>query len=109
VALSAALLATLDVPRTVGEAARILAVPEPRIVVELAALARRGYVERLACGGDATTDAAVSRRWCMLCALRSDCTPSATARWLRRSSAAVAGPPTTAPGQRSVVVEVGDR
>lgn len=108
-ALSAALLATLEVPRTAAEAARILAVPEPRVAFELEALARRGYVERLACGSGASTDADADRRWCALCALRSACTPASTERWLRRSSAAVAGPPTRAPGQRSVVVEVGDR
>jgi hypothetical protein len=109
-ALSYAVLAALDVPRTLAELAHALAVEPGRLRSELARLEGRGHVLRLPCAGQtgnangtdarlavaaaaglrtapaarlAPAPAVAACRWC---AWRAGCEPAVRERWSRAPS-----------------------
>lgn len=79
-AVSFAVLAALRTPRTVAELAAALALPPAYVRHELERLERRGYVRRLACGGDAGPTGTNACGWC---SLRAACEAAAGERWFR--------------------------
>lgn len=78
-ALTVAVLAALDRPRSGPELAWQLGLETGAVERELTRLEHRGYVRRASCGGP-----------CGACSLRSFCEPQVT-RW-ERVGAPVAGP-----------------